>query len=141
MMSLDRGTKIYAAILAGICLSLLLAWLMTLDFRLGEIDAMLTQDSQIASYPYTFRALDIKGNTAVLSSPRSREMPAVRFIGLIRPDLKNLSEQHPKLIEAQKELATIQSKVRKLVLGREDIDRVEWRIDKEWFADRGIWLE
>lgn len=141
MMSLDRGTKIYAAILASICLSILLAWLVTLDFRVGEIDSMLKQDSQISSYPYPFRALEIQGNTAVMSSPRSREMPAVRFISLIRPDLKNLNEQHPKLIEAQQELAAVQSKVRKLVLSREDIDRVNWRIDKEWFAGRGIWLE
>ncbi|MES9970649.1 MAG: hypothetical protein ABW092_11495 [Candidatus Thiodiazotropha sp.] len=140
-MSLDRGTKIYAGILAGICLGLLLAWIVTLDFRLGEIDAMLKQDSRISSYPYPFRTYEIKGRTAVMSSPRSREMPAVRFISLIRPDLKSLDEQHPKLIEAQKELASVQSKVRELVLSREDIDRVNWRLDKEWFAGKGIWID
>ncbi|MGD9168525.1 MAG: hypothetical protein PVI97_00510, partial [Candidatus Thiodiazotropha sp.] len=94
-MSLDRGTKIYAGILAGICISMLIVWLLTLDFRLGEIDAMLQQDPQIASYPYPFRALEINGKTAVVSSPRSSAMPAVRFIGLIKPGLKNLSEQDP----------------------------------------------
>jgi hypothetical protein len=140
-MSLDRGTKIYAGILAGICLSIIIAWLLTLDFRVGEIDTMLQQDPQIASYPYPFRALEIKGKTAVISSPRSSAMPAVKFIGLIKPGFKNVSEQDPKMISAQKELASIQSKVRKLVLSREDIDSVKWRIDKEWYAERGVWLE
>jgi hypothetical protein len=140
-MSLDRGTKIYAAILAGICLSIFIAWLLTLDFRIGEIDTMLQQDPAIAAYPYPFRAFEIKGKTAVISSPRSNAMPAVKFIGLIKPSLKNVSEQDPKMISAQKELGSVQSKVRKLVLSREDIDRVDWRIDKEWYAERGIWLQ
>jgi hypothetical protein len=140
-MSLDRGTKIYAAILAGICLSIFIAWLLTLDFRIGEIDTLLQQDPQIAAYPYPFRALEIKGNTAVISSPRSSAMPAVKFIALINPRLKNVSEQDTKMISAQKELAAIQSKVRKLVLSREDIDKVNWRIDKEWYAEKGIWLQ
>ncbi|MET0062996.1 MAG: hypothetical protein AB2603_20225 [Candidatus Thiodiazotropha endolucinida] len=140
-MSLDRGTKIYAAVLASICFGILLAWLLTLDFRLGEIDDMLERDPLISSYPYPFRAMQISGTTAIISSPRSNTMPAVRFIGLIKPSLKNLSDQDPKLIREQKELAAVQSKVRKLVLDREDIDRVEWRIDKEWFAEKGIWLD
>ncbi|MES9990730.1 MAG: hypothetical protein ABW098_02180 [Candidatus Thiodiazotropha sp.] len=140
-MSLDRGTKIYAAVLAVIGLSLLLAWMLNLDFRIDEIDELISQDAQIAAYPYPFRAIEINGTTAVLSSPRSNAMPAVRFLGLIKPALKNLDEQDPKLIAAQKELAKVQSKVRKLVLRRNDIERVSWRLDKEWYADRGIWLQ
>jgi galactokinase/mevalonate kinase-like predicted kinase len=65
----------------------------------------------------------------------------VRFLGLIKPRLRNLDEQDPRLIEAQKELAEIQSKVRKLVLSRDDIDRIDWVIDREWYAERGIWVE
>ncbi|MET0071533.1 MAG: hypothetical protein ABW096_15970 [Candidatus Thiodiazotropha sp.] len=140
-MSLDRGTKIYAAVLAIICLSLLLTWMLTLDMRLEEIDDMIDRDSKIASYPYPFRALEIEGTTAVLSSPRSNAMPAVRFLGLIKPRLKNLDEQDPALIAAQKELAEVQSRVRKLVLRRNDIDSVSWRLDKEWYAEKGILLQ
>jgi hypothetical protein len=120
---------------------MLIAWLLSLDLRLGEIDNMLQQDQQIASYPYTFRALEIKGKTAIISTPRSTSLPAVTFIGLINPGLKNLSEQDPKVISAQKELASVQSKVRKLVSSRDDIDRVDWRIDKEWYAKKGVWVD
>jgi hypothetical protein len=137
-MSLDRGTKIYASILGGILLIGIATWVMTLDFRLGEIDDMLQQDPDIAAYPYRFHALEIQGKTAVMSTPRSTSMPAVRFLGMIKPRLANKSDQDPEVIAAQKELGGIQSKVRKLVLSRKDIENVRWRLDKEWYTDRGI---
>jgi Cu/Ag efflux protein CusF len=59
---------------------------------------------------------------------------------MINPGLSNKSEQDPQVISAQKELGAIQSKVRKMVLGRDDIDKVSWRIDKEWYAQKGIWI-
>jgi hypothetical protein len=137
-MSLDRGTKIYASILGGILLIGIATWVMTLDFRLGEIDDMLQQDPDIAAYPYHFHALEIQGKTAVMSTPRSTSMPAVRFLGMIKPGLANKSDQDPAVISAQKELGEIQSKVRKMVLSRKDIENVRWRLDKEWYTNRGI---
>jgi hypothetical protein len=141
MMSLDRGTKIYAAVLASILLIGLLTWISTLDFRLGEIDEMLQNDPEIANYPYPFRALEISGSTAFISTPRSSAVPAVKFLSIIKPGLRNKSEQDPAVIKAQKELGAIQSRVRKRILERKDINSVKWRIDKEWYANRGVWLE
>jgi hypothetical protein len=139
-MALDRGTKIYAGVLGSILLAGIIIWLLTLDFRLGEIDQMLQQDPEIAAYPYKFRALGIQGRTAVMSSPRSTSLPAVRFLGMIRPGLAQKSEQDPDMIAAQKELGSLQSKVRELVLSRPDIDKIRWQLDKEWYASRGIFL-
>ncbi len=140
-MSLDRGTKIYAGVLGAILLIAVVAWMFTLDFRLGEIDDRLQQDPEIAAYPYRFHALEIQGKTAVMSTPRSTSMPAVQFLGMIKPGLANKSEQDPAVIEAQKELGRLQSKVRKLVLSREDIENVRWKLDKAWYADRGILVD
>jgi hypothetical protein len=140
-MSLDRGTKIYAAVLGSFLLLGLLTWLFTLDFRLNEIDEMLQQDAELAVYPYQFKALSIQGRTAVMSTPRSTQVPAVTFLGMIKPSLANKSEQDPLVIAAQKELGGLQSKVRKLVESRGDIDKVSWRIDKEWYASRGIMVD
>ena len=140
-MGLDRGTKIYAAILGAILLAWMIAWLLTLDGRLGEIDDMLGDDPELAAYPYQFRALEIENKTAVISTPRSTRLPAVRFLGMIKPGLANKSEQDPAVIAAQKELASLQSKVRELVTSREDIDKVRWRLDKEWYASRGIIID
>jgi hypothetical protein len=140
-MSLDRGTKIYAAILGGILLTALASWLFSLDFRLGEIDEMLQQDPQIASYPYKFHAFEIQGTTAIISTPRSTSMPAVRFLAIIKPRLASKTEQDLDVIKAEKELAGLQSKVRKMVLSRDDIEDVRWRIDKQWYTDKGIVVE
>lgn len=140
-MPLDRGTKIYAAVLGGIVLAGLAVWLLSLDPRLGEINRMLQADPEIAGYSYRFRVLEIQRTTAVVSTPRSPEVPAARFLGIIRPELGNRDAQDPELIAAEKELASVQSKVRKLILTRPDIDNVRWRIDKEWYADKGVWLE
>ncbi|MEJ2620235.1 MAG: hypothetical protein P8163_08225 [Candidatus Thiodiazotropha sp.] len=137
-MSLDRGTKIYAGVLGSLVGLGLLAWLLTLDFRLGEIDEMLKQDTQLAAYPYTFKALEIKGTTAIMSTPRTSAVPAVKFLGMIYPQLRRKSEQDPEVIAAQKQLGKIQGRVRELVLSREDIERVSWRIDKAWYQEKGI---
>ena len=137
-MGLDRGTKIYAAILGSILLAWVIAWLLTLDGRLSEIDDMLEDDPELAAYPYQFKALEIENKTAVISTPRSTSLPAVRFLGIIKPGLANKSAQDPAVIAAQKELASLQSKVRKLVTSRKDIEKVRWRLDKDWYASRGI---
>ncbi|MCU7925390.1 MAG: hypothetical protein KZQ97_02980 [Candidatus Thiodiazotropha sp. (ex Dulcina madagascariensis)] len=77
-MDLDRGTKIYAAVLGGILLLVGMAWLLTLDFRVGDIERMLHRDPKIAAYPYPFRALGIEGKTALISTPRTSSMPGAQ---------------------------------------------------------------
>jgi hypothetical protein len=75
-----------------------------------------------------------------MSSPRSTSLPAVRFLGIIKPDLARKSDQDPEMIAAQKELGALQSRVRELVLSRPDIDQVRWQLDEQWYANRGIFL-
>jgi hypothetical protein len=57
---------------------------------------------------------------------------------MIYPQLSRKSEQDPEVIAAQKQLGKIQGKVRELVLSRDDIERVSWRIDKAWYSEKGI---
>ncbi|MES9940238.1 MAG: hypothetical protein ABW104_14245 [Candidatus Thiodiazotropha sp. 6PLUC2] len=139
-MSLDRGTKIYAGILGSVVALGLLAWVSTLDFRLSEIDSMLEKDAELSAYPYRFKAFEIRGTTAIISTPRTNAVPAVKFLAMINPGLSQKSEQDPEMIAAQKRLGAIQGKVRKLVLSRDDIDRVTWRIDKAWYSQKGVWI-
>ncbi len=44
-------------------------------------------------------------------------------------------------IAAQKKLAGIQGRVRKLVEAEPDIERVSWRVDTDWFAAHGVKLQ
>ncbi|MET0053069.1 MAG: hypothetical protein ABW095_18580 [Candidatus Thiodiazotropha sp.] len=84
--------------------------------------------------------MQIVGTTAYVSTPRTNAVPAIKFLGMIKPSLSTKSDQDPEVITAQKELGEIQGKVRKLILARGDIEKVSWRIDKEWFASKGVWL-
>ena len=42
------------------------------------------------------------------------------------------------MMEAQTELARIQSKVGKLVKSQEDVNSVRWVLDEQWLIEHGI---
>jgi hypothetical protein len=44
-------------------------------------------------------------------------------------------------VAAQKGLADIQGRVRKLVEAEPDIERVSWRVDVDWLAAHGVQLQ
>lgn len=75
-----------------------------------------------------------------LTSPRSAEVPAIRFLELIHPELAGLSTDDPKVVAAQKSLAGHQARARSRVLAEPDVQRVRWRIDRDWYTDHGIVL-
>jgi hypothetical protein len=135
---LDRGTKIYIGVLVGILLVILVAWLFSLDPRVWEINDELEQQPEIASYPFPFRVLEIENGVAVVASPRSPEVSVIRFLGLIDPSLSGADPDSPAAIAAQKQLAKIQGRVRELVEGEPDIERVRWQLDLDWFASHGV---
>ena len=43
-------------------------------------------------------------------------MPAVRFLGIVRPELANRREDDPAVIAAQQHLAAVQGRARDLLL-------------------------
>ena len=47
----------------------------------------------------------------------------------------------PAAIAAQKKLADIQRRVRKLLEAESDIERVSWRVDADWLAAHGVQLQ
>ena len=111
---LDRGTKIYIGVLAAIALAILVGWLLSLDPRVWEINDRLEQDPEISAYPFPFRVLEIGNGVAVVASPRSPQVSAMRFLGIVDPGLRNADPDSPTAIAAQKKLAQIQGRVRKL---------------------------
>jgi len=137
---LDRGTKIYIGVLAAIALPTLVAWLLSLDPRVWEINDRLAQDPEISAYPFPFRALEIRNSVAVVASPRSPQVSVMRFLGIVDTDLRNADPDSPAAVAAQEKLADIQGRVRNLIEAEPDIDRVSWRVDVDWFAAHGVQL-
>jgi hypothetical protein len=137
---LDRGTKIYIGVLVGIALAILIAWLLSLDTRAWEINGRLAEDPEIAAYPFPLRVLETSNGVAVVASPRSADVPVMRFLGLVDPSLRNADPSSAAAIAAQKRLGEIQGRVRKLIDAEPDIERVTWRVDADWFARHGVRL-
>lgn len=138
---MDRFTRNYSIALGLIALVLLGAWFTTLDFRAGRLTALLEADQRLAAYPYPFRVLEVDGSTAVMTSPRSPEVPAVRFLAAIDPALAGRGPNDPAVIDAQKRLADHQGLAKKRILAETEIERVVWRVDRQWYREHGIPLQ
>jgi hypothetical protein len=138
---LDRGTKIYIAVLVGIGMAILVAWLLSLDTRVWEINDRLEEDPELSAYPFPFRVIEISNGVAVVASPRSVDVPVMRFLSLVEPSLRDADPNSAAAISAQKRLAEIQGRVRKLIEAEPDIHSVSWRVDADWFAQHGVQLQ
>jgi hypothetical protein len=138
---MDRFTRNYSIALGLLALVALGSWLSTLSFRAGELNELLEHEPLLADYPYPFRVVDVKGTTAVMTSPRSPEVPAVRFLAVIWPELAGRDTNDPAVIAAQKGLAEHQGLAKKRVLAEPDIERVRWQVDRQWYAEHGIPLQ
>ena len=138
---MDRYTRNYLIIIGTMVGLFAAVWLANLNPRVWELNDLLEDDPQLSSYPYQFRVLTLENGIASVSSPRSSQVPAVRFLGIIRPQLANRQDNDPDVIAAQKELASLQARARELILAEPDVDRVYWQIDSAWYAEHGVMLQ
>ena len=137
---LDRMTRNYLIILGMVGLLILFAWLPSLNPRVWELNKLLETDSQLSHYPYRFKVIEIDGSSATLSSPRSSKVAAIRFLNILYPGLARKSPNHPDVIKAQKELASVQKHAKKLIMAQPEIKSVQWRVDQSWYSQHGIML-
>jgi hypothetical protein len=138
---MDRFTRNYLIAL-GIILALILgAWIASWDRRAEEINALLERDPLIASYPYTFRVLSVESGVARVSSPRSYEVPVMRFLAIMRPQLSGKAQDSPELMAAQSDLVKVQKRVQQIVTAQPEVRSLQWVLDRQWYRDRGIDLK
>lgn len=137
---LDRFTRNYLIGLGVVAGIVLLVWVASLDPRVGEINDRLEQDPLVAAYVYPFRVIAINNGIAEVSTPRSYEVPVMRFLALVRPELSGKAQDSPEMMAAQAELVKVQKRVQEIVTSQPDIKAVRWVLDRQWYADRGISL-
>jgi len=138
---MDRFTRNYLVFLGAILSLVVIAWLASLNPRVWELNDLLEKDPQLNAYPYRFQVLSVENGLATLTTPRSSQVPAVRFLGIIYPQLANRQDNDPDVIEAQKTLADLQAHARQLTLSQPDVSRVQWQIDTAWYAKHGIIIQ
>jgi hypothetical protein len=134
---MDRGTKIYAGVLALLVLALLVLFLYQ-DPKVSSLNGVLENDPEIADFPYPFRVLSVNDGVASLSTPRSTEVPVERVLGILFPSVSGKSPESPEFQQAQQKLAQVQNKVRKLIMADAQIERIDWRLDHTWLSQHGL---
>ena len=138
---MDKFTRIYSIVVGLICLAIFIVWLANFNFRVSELNDLLEDDQMLADYPYQFRVISLNNGIAKLSSPRSAAMPAITFLGIIYPELKGSTAQEPDMIRAQKDLADHQMHAKNLIVEQADVSSTHWVLDRDWYVERGIYLE
>lgn len=136
---MDSFTRNYSIGLAALALALIGLWIYSSwSPRVGELNALLEAQPAIADYPYPFRVRSLKDGVATISTPRSFEIPAVRFLAILHPELANAAQDDPRMIAAQQRLIDAQKLAMVLIGAQPDVQRVSWELDVRWLADHGI---
>lgn len=136
---MDRGTKIYAIILGILTLVLAIVFLYESP-KVSELNDRLEAITVIDEFPYHFKVLRINNGTAIMSSPRSTDVPVNRILGILFPEVKGKPTQSPEYQKAQKTLAKVQILAKETVISDVEIKRVSWELDRSWLLQHGISL-
>ncbi len=137
MPELDRGTKVYAALLGTLVLGLIFLALYEPP-QVSRLNDRLEADEQIGSFPYAFRVLRISNGIAVMSTPRSSAVPVARVLDKIFPGVGNSAPDSPLFQEMQAKLADTQKQAKAIVMEDPEIKRVQWELDRDWLMQQGI---
>ncbi len=130
-----------ALILAAALAAGLLWWFAHEDPRVAALNEAIQQDAALRAYPYQFHVVRVEDGIAVMATPRSPKVPAFQALKLIYPSLQGRSPESPDLMQAQQELAELQSRAREIVLQQPGIRAVKWELDKDWLASYGILVD
>ncbi len=136
---MDRFTRIYSIAIGVILIGALAVWIGSVwKPQVWELDQVLEADPLVSSYPYRFRVVSFENGVATISTPRSFDVPAYRFLAIIHPNLTNKADNDPQAIAAQQELIDHQKRAQGLILAQPQVESVQWELDTQWLAARGI---
>lgn len=138
-MAMDSFTRNYSIALVLLLLVGLGLWVKSAwQPRVWELDEVLTADAELADYPYQFRVVAFDNGVATVSSPRSFDIPAIRFLGIIHPELANAAQDDPRMLAAQQGLIDHQKRAQGLILAQPGVTDMRWQLDVKWLADHGV---
>jgi hypothetical protein len=136
---MDRFTRNYVIAFSVIVGGLVLWWGMA-NWRpeVWRLNGLLDDEPALAAFPYRFRVLELTEGVANVTTPRSADVPAARFLGILRPELAGRREDDAGLIAAEKQLAAVQGRARELLLAQPEVREVRWVLDRDWYLQRGV---
>lgn len=136
---MDRFTRNYLIGLGLFAVFLIGLWIASnWQPGLAPLNRLLQEDKLLANYPYQFKVVSLKKGVATLSSPRSFEVPVIRFLGVLYPRLSGRPDNDPDVREAQAELVRVQKHAQAIVLEQPEVNSTRWKLDVDWYRSRGI---
>ena len=90
------------------------------------------------NFPYSFRVIRLEGESAVMGTPRSPEVPVYSMIGAIYPNLSGKAANDPDFVAAEKELSKIQFEARTIILSQPGVTSMKWELDRNWLIAHNI---
>lgn len=128
--------KRYLAILVLLFLVGLDWFIRAPDSRSRQLTAAIEAQASanLKNYPYRFRVMKVNGETAVVSSPRSVEVPALKVLGVLYPEINTKDPNDPAFIAAEQLLGQVQAEARSIVLTQPGIKNVHWELDRDWLV-------
>lgn len=137
-----RNTRIIKILLAVFVLGAIYWFGLRTDPKVDALNQAIREigSPALQGYPYKFRVVRLDGDSAVMGTPRSPEVPVYRMIGAIYPNLSGRAPNDPDFVAAEKELAQIQSEARQIVLSRQGVAGVKWELDQNWLIAHNIQL-
>lgn len=139
-MTLDRFTRNYLIILSTVAVFAAAWFLLNRDPRVSEINERLAADPALADYPYRFRVFSLEAGVATLGSPRSAQVPVMRFLRTAFPELSRTAVDDPAMMAAQDVLVEKHARAEALVLAEADVTRIRWQLDERWFNEHAVFL-
>jgi hypothetical protein len=112
------------------------------DSRSRQLTAAIEEQASpnLKTYPYQFWVMKVSGETAFVSTPRNAQVPALKALGAMFPDVDTKNPNDPRFIAAEKLLGEVQSEARAIVLKQPGIKEVRWELDRDWLAAHQIEL-
>jgi hypothetical protein len=111
----------------------------------GVIEAQASE--KLKNYPYKFWVMKVSGDevsgstngsTAFLSTPRSFELPALKMLAVLYPEINTKNPNDPAFIAVEQLLGEVQTEARAIVLAQPGIKEVRWELDRDWLVAHGI---
>ena len=136
---MDRFTRNYSIALGALILAAIFIWAKSSwQPKVWELDKVLVSDTLLSSYPYQFRVRSFQDGVATISTPRSFDIPALQFLGIIHPQLAGKAQDDPEMVAAQQGLIDHQKRAMGLILAQPGVKTVSWELDTRWLADHGV---